>query len=105
MKNLSEEFLRAGTFQIFVATVSYLCDDENCPWVDNLFLILLKEGDRESPAPPLMPLESETERNGFIIATSSVGFEIYAFLLDPQENICTLHLNTFKMTEDKSIKI
>ena len=31
-----------------------------------LFLILLKEGDRESPAPPLMPQESETERNGFI---------------------------------------
>ena len=32
-------------------------------------------------------------------------FENNAFLLSPQENICTLHLNTFKMTEDKSIKI
>ena len=43
---------------------------------ENLFLILLKEGDRESPAPPLMPQESETERNGFIITSYFVDFQI-----------------------------
>ena len=93
MKNLSEEFLHAGTFQIFVATVSYLCDDENCPWVDNLFLILLKEGDRESPAPPLMPLESETERNGFIIATSFVDLKTMHSYYPPRK-IFALYTST-----------
>ena len=49
--------------------------DENWLWVENLFLILLKEGDRESPAPPLMPQESETERNGFIITSYFVDLK------------------------------
>ena len=49
--------------------------DENWFWVENLFLILLKEGDRESPAPPLMPQESETERNGFIITSYFVDLK------------------------------
>ena len=49
--------------------------DENWLWVENLFLILLKEGDRGSPAPPLMPQESETERNGFIITSYFVDLK------------------------------
>ena len=56
---------------------------ENWIWVENLFLILLKEGDRESPAPPLMPQESETERNGFIITSYFVDLKTikYFYLL------------------------
>ena len=48
---------------------------KNCLFVENLFLILLKEGDGESAAPPLMPSESETKRNGFIITSSFVDLK------------------------------
>ena len=79
-----------------------LCD-ENCLWAENLFSILLTEGDWESPAPPLMQLESETERSGFIITSTFVDLKIMNFhhLVGKVFALC---LNTFKMKEDKRPK-
>ena len=87
---------------ILVATMFNLCD-ENCLWVENLFSILLTEGDWESPAPPLMQLESETERSGFIITSTFVDLKIMNFhhLVGKVFALC---LNTFKMTKDKKLK-
>ena len=87
---------------ILVATMFNLFD-ENCLWIENLFSILLTEGDCESPAPPLMQLESETERNGFIITSTFVDLKKYIFyhLVGEEFPPC---LNTFKMTKDKKPK-
>ena len=74
VKNLSGRVLHEQASLIFVATMFSLWI-KNCLWVENLFLILLKEGDRESAAPPLMPSESETKRNGFIITSSFVDLK------------------------------
>ena len=87
---------------ILVATMFNLFD-ENCLWVENLFSILLTEGDWESPAPPLMQLDSETERSGFIITSTFVDFKLMNFhhLVGKVFALC---LNTFKMTKDKKPK-
>ena len=44
MKIISEGSLHAGTFQILFATVSYLCDDENCLWVEKVILDSAQRG-------------------------------------------------------------
>ena len=88
---------------ILVATMFNLFD-ENCLWIANLFSILLTEGDCESPAPPLMQLESETERNGFIITSTFVDLKKYIFYHLVGEEFAPC-LNTFKMTKDKNLKI
>ena len=74
VKNLSGRCLHEQASLIFVATMFNLWI-KNCLFVENLFLILLKEGDGESAAPPLMPSESETKRNGFIITSSFVDLK------------------------------
>ena len=88
---------------ILAATMFNLCD-ENCLSVENSFLILLKEGNWEWPEPPLMPLESETERNGLVITSTFVDLKTMNFyhLVGKVSALC---LNTFKMTKDKNIKI
>ena len=61
---------------------------------------ILKEGGRESPAPPLMQLESETERNGFISTNCLVDLKTTHsyFLLGMYSNFGRW---CFKITIDK----
>ena len=76
---------------------------ENWLWVENLFLILLKEGDRESPAPPLMPQESETERNGFIITSYFVDLKTikYFYLLAMYSHFSPPHFQNYNRQNPK----
>ena len=77
--------------------------DENWLWVENLFLILLKEGDRGSPAPPLMPQESETERNGFIITSYFVDLKTMKsyYLLAMYSHFSTPHFQNYNRQNPK----
>ena len=89
---------------ILVATMFNLFD-ENCLWIENLFSILLTEGDCESPAPPLMQLESETERNGFIITSTFVDLKKIYFLSPHWGRVCTLpqHFQNDKRQKPKDL--
>ena len=91
---------------ILAATMFNLCD-ENCLSVENSFLILLKEGTWESPEPPLMPLESETERNGLVITSTFVDWKtmIFYHLLGKASALCLTNFQNDERQKSRDLNL